>query len=198
MATNHTKQYKLCQWLPTDQVRRTDFNEDNAKVEAALAGLASGKANASALNSLSTTVSKKANASALNSLSATVSKKADASALNTLQSKVTQLSSTVSTHTTQLKGKGNCQVYQTSYTGAGKAGAASKLSFTFSAAPMMVFVFRVNDVEPQILMRGVTKGFGDLTISWSGNTVSWYSPSSATYQLNENGKTYKLCALLSC
>ena len=128
MATNHTEQYQLCQWLPTDQVRRTDFNEDNAKVEAALAGLASGKANASALNSLS----------------ATVSKKADASALNTLQSKVTQLSSTVSTHTTQLKGKGNCQVYQTSYTGAGKAGAASKLSFTFSAAPMMVFVFRVN------------------------------------------------------
>lgn len=42
MATNHTSNYQLCQWEPTDQVLRTDFNEDNAKLD-------------SALNSLSTT-----------------------------------------------------------------------------------------------------------------------------------------------
>ena len=40
MATNHTSNYQLCQWEATDQVLRTDFNEDNAKVDAALAGLA--------------------------------------------------------------------------------------------------------------------------------------------------------------
>lgn len=39
MATNHTEKYELNQWLPTDPVIRTDFNEDNAKIEAALAGL---------------------------------------------------------------------------------------------------------------------------------------------------------------
>ena len=39
MATNHTEKYELNQWLPTDPVIRTDFNEDNAKIEAALADL---------------------------------------------------------------------------------------------------------------------------------------------------------------
>lgn len=40
MASNYTEQYKLCQWEATDQVLRTDFNEDNAKIEAELARLA--------------------------------------------------------------------------------------------------------------------------------------------------------------
>ena len=40
MATNHTTNYQLNQWEATDQVLRTDFNEDNAKLDAALAGLA--------------------------------------------------------------------------------------------------------------------------------------------------------------
>ena len=35
-----TEHYQLNQWDPSDQVRRTDFNEDNAKIEAALAGQA--------------------------------------------------------------------------------------------------------------------------------------------------------------
>lgn len=39
MATNHTTNYHLNQWEPTDQVLRTDFNEDNAKLEAALTAL---------------------------------------------------------------------------------------------------------------------------------------------------------------
>ena len=40
MASNYTEQYKLCQWEETDAVLRTDFNEDNAKIEAELARLA--------------------------------------------------------------------------------------------------------------------------------------------------------------
>jgi len=36
MATNHTEKYELNQWLPTDPVIRTDFNADNAKIEATL------------------------------------------------------------------------------------------------------------------------------------------------------------------
>ena len=43
MASNYTEQYKLCQWEETDAVLRTDFNEDNAKIEAALATLAEDK-----------------------------------------------------------------------------------------------------------------------------------------------------------
>ena len=37
MATNYTTNYDLCQWESTDQVQRTDFNADNAKLDSALA-----------------------------------------------------------------------------------------------------------------------------------------------------------------
>ena len=40
MATNYTEHYELNQWEPTDQVLRTDFNADNAKLDAALTDLA--------------------------------------------------------------------------------------------------------------------------------------------------------------
>ena len=36
MASNYTEHYDLCQWEATDQVQRTDFNADNAKIDAAL------------------------------------------------------------------------------------------------------------------------------------------------------------------
>ena len=36
MASNHTTNFELCQWQADDQVKRTDFNEDNAKIDAAL------------------------------------------------------------------------------------------------------------------------------------------------------------------
>ena len=39
MATNQTTNYQLNQWEPTDQVQRTDFNADNAKIDATLAVL---------------------------------------------------------------------------------------------------------------------------------------------------------------
>lgn len=40
MASNYTEHYGLCQWEATDQVLRTDFNEDNAKLEEVLAKFA--------------------------------------------------------------------------------------------------------------------------------------------------------------
>src|SRR5699024_2355894 len=40
MSSQKTEHYELNQWLATDQVLRTDFNADNAKIDAALAGLA--------------------------------------------------------------------------------------------------------------------------------------------------------------
>ena len=41
---NHTPNYNLSQWDAEDKVLRTDFNADNAKIDAALSGLASGRA----------------------------------------------------------------------------------------------------------------------------------------------------------
>ena len=37
MASSYTSNYQLCQWEGTDKVLRTDFNGDNAKIDAALA-----------------------------------------------------------------------------------------------------------------------------------------------------------------
>ncbi len=36
MASNYTENFSLCQWEATDQVLRTEFNEDNTKIDAAL------------------------------------------------------------------------------------------------------------------------------------------------------------------
>ena len=68
MSTNHTTNYNLCQWLATDQVKRTDFNEDNAKIDTALKSLSDQvgqKASQSAVDTLTTAVSQKAEQSAL-------------------------------------------------------------------------------------------------------------------------------------
>ena len=39
MASSHTAVYQLNQWDAADPVIHTDFNEDNAKIEAALADI---------------------------------------------------------------------------------------------------------------------------------------------------------------
>ena len=39
VATNHTTNYQLNQWEAADQVLRTEFNQDNQKIDTALAGL---------------------------------------------------------------------------------------------------------------------------------------------------------------
>ena len=85
---NRTTKYKLCQFEASDQVQRTDFNEDNAKIDAALSG------HDSSLGSLS---------SKITSLTSTVNGKASQSALNTLKNQVAKL--------------GNCQLHYATYKG---------------------------------------------------------------------------------
>ena len=69
MASNYTENYALCQWEPTDQVQRTDFNADNAKLDAALhaqagrlTALENTRATQTALNQINTTLTARANA----------------------------------------------------------------------------------------------------------------------------------------
>ena len=60
MASNYTSNYNLCQWAASDKVLRTEFNADNAKIDAAVKAVdrkADGKADQSALLALSQTVS---------------------------------------------------------------------------------------------------------------------------------------------
>ena len=59
MSSQKTEHYELNQWLATDQVLRTDFNTDNAKVDAALdalAGQVAEKADGADLTALEATV----------------------------------------------------------------------------------------------------------------------------------------------
>ena len=79
MASNHTANYQLSQWQADDQVKRTDFNGDNAKIDAALNDLSDGlaaareeKADQSALDALAAEVAKKATTAALEALSNTL------------------------------------------------------------------------------------------------------------------------------
>ena len=84
MNLNQTTNYQLSQWESTDRILMSDFNSDNAKLDAALkahSDAIAGKAAQSTVNSLTQTVSAKANQSDLTALTQTVSGKADASAL---------------------------------------------------------------------------------------------------------------------
>ena len=56
MASNYTTNYNLCQWQPTDQVQRADFNADNLKIDTALADLEASKADQADLDTLNSTV----------------------------------------------------------------------------------------------------------------------------------------------
>ena len=100
------------------------------------------------------------------------------------------------------------------YKGTGSYGSGSKNSLTFDFVPKIVFVvakekamfhgYETTLQEWIILVNGMTKcltkqasnnsGTGTTTISWSGNTVSWYG-SWAGAQLNTSGVEYLYVAL---
>ena len=62
-----TEHYQLSQWEATDQVKRTDFNEDNAKLDAALAAKAESASVNAAINQLQAAVAAKADSSSVTS-----------------------------------------------------------------------------------------------------------------------------------
>ena len=78
MATNHTTNYQLNQWVGTDSVLRTEFNEDNVKVD-------------TALKTISDQIVQKANQSTVNTLVTAVQQKADQADLDVLESSVQQI-----------------------------------------------------------------------------------------------------------
>ena len=134
---------------------------------------------------------------AIKAVEALAGGKADSSALDAL-------SRTVSGHTAALAGKGNCQVYATSYTGTGKYGQGNQNSLTFPARPMVVFLGAPNGAwgaliqgQAQGCSTSVTGGGALFYITWSGNTVHWYNHMSDNGQMNSSGTTYHVVALLA-
>ena len=59
MAGNYTQHYQLSQWQPQDRVLRTEFNQDNARLDGALLGLEERKAERTALTALAEAVAGK-------------------------------------------------------------------------------------------------------------------------------------------
>ena len=179
MAANHTPNYSLSQWEASDQVKRIDFNADNAKIDAALAALEAKKADASALSALQTAIDSKASSASVSSLS---------SQLNAAKASIPRIVSS-------------------SYTGSGTYGKnnPSTVSLGGISQPCLLIVRPAEgDGDGLVLLYGMTSscchlsgsyGSGyDVTITWSSNRVSWYA-SNASAQMNESGKQYRVFLL---
>ena len=137
MASNHTQHYGLCQWEATDAVLRTDFNEDNQKIDTAL------KAQAGSISDLTAQMANKANTGAVNSLAEEVAQKADQSDLEAAVSRVTTLENKHSSDVAALRSE-NCWVKLSDETLSSSTGSYSytienpeqyaELKFMFSVA----------------------------------------------------------------
>ena len=181
MASNHTEHFSLNQWQADDQVKRTDFNEDNAKIDAALNDLSGGLAAAQA---------EKADQTALDALAAEVAKKATTAALEAVRAAVTKL----------VVG---------SYTGNGSCGQSHPRTLDFTATlgrPPKFVVVRSKDGDHRclFLIPGMTNSNNHLsdsyimdtknTVTWSGNRVSWYADSDSG-QMNRLDSNYVYFAI---
>ena len=167
---NRTTNYNLCQFGASDQVQRTDFNEDNAKIDTALSG------HDSSLGSLS---------SKITSLTSTVNGKASQSALDTLKNQVAKL--------------GNCRIEALTYTGTGRHGTANPTQVTFSARPAFFIIhglaqFIIGPSPVNKLITTLYNGPVYCDCSWSGNRLSFWGTDADT-QLNHNGTVYTVIAL---
>ncbi len=95
------------------------------------------------------------------------------------------------------------------YTGTGTYGSGSPNSLSFPFAPAMVFVVANTSTmfnyvgNPMILVKGrsakfyITPGVTqtDITPTFSGNSVAWYSTSGPYSQQNESGQQYTYVAI---
>ena len=189
MATNQTTNYQLNQWEPTDAVQRVEFNQDNAKIDAAL-------------KSLSDQVVQKANQSALNTLISAVNQKADASTVSSLSSllnsEISQRQEADSSLQTALTLKGNCQIYYGTYIGDGK----SSRTLTFERRPLLVLIQGGNlicrAIQGNQYMMCRTNGQGGTTCPaiWTENSLK-FNGASDDYAPNSQGGTYYLVTLMA-
>ena len=94
-----------------------------------------------------------------------------------------------------LATKGNCRIEVRTYVGTGTYGSNKPNSMTFAEKPLLMILMG-NTLH--VVFHGNTNGTiivdnSSIYLSWSGNTISWYS-SSAGSQLNSSGSTYTMFA----
>ena len=172
MPANHTPNYNLNQWEPEDRVLRTDFNADNAKIDAAVQAV---DLKAEALSQ------SKADRSELEAET-----QAREAADNAIQA-------TLSAHAKSMTKLGNCQIYVVPYTGGGEEHPQS---ITFPDKPILVLLSAGGNAFA-LCINGLsmsrTVGYSNdmsFQVTWSGNTVSW-----SAYALNNKNGSYQAIAL---
>ena len=167
MASNYTSNYGLCQWEANDKVLRSEFNGDNAKIDAAISAVDSrvdGKASTSALNSLKNTVS--------------------------------SLSTTITGQGNTLGKKGNCQVAVTSYTGNGQDTRThtfpKKPVMFFIIGNALMFVgYGSTWAMNHDGSFAINTAWSGASVTLSVNAIT----NQARAIANVNGKTYQIIAL---
>ena len=173
MSTNQTTNYELNQWLSTDQVLRTDFNADNAKLDTALADLEED-------------VSEKASQTALDALSSTVAGHTAAiAALGNCQI-------VFGTYTgTGTAGSAAPNTLTFSHKPV-LITLRRRITDGDSSRPILL-----RDADTFYAYEGVENSRNILT--WGETSVSWYSPGErANYQYNTQNTQYVYAALLQC
>lgn len=96
--------------------------------------------------------------------------------------------------------KGNCEIWTYTYYGAGQTGSKNPNSITFPQKPLFALVIG-SDGSFGVLRPGARTLYVhnsltyDNSVSWSNNTVTWSTTTSATVgQLNAAGATYHVFA----
>ncbi len=169
MASNYTSNYGLCQWEPGDKVLRSEFNGDNAKLDAAIKAVDS-----------------------------RVDGKASNSALNSLKNTVNSLSTTIAGQGNTLEKKGNCQVVVSTYTGDGKNSRThtfpKKPVMFFIIGECIMFVGYGSTWAKN---HGISDY--EIRTAWSGNSVTFSmnsaSPDYSKHIANRSGITYQMITL---
>ena len=173
MATNQTANYDLNQWLSTDQVQRTDFNADNAKLDAALAG----KAEAETVSALQTAVAAKAEQTAVDALSAQVAA-------------LPRIAAGTYVGTGTSDSSGPCRLDFTD-----SLGRPPQLVVVRPQAGMGDgLVLLQGMTESMDALSGNYGSGSNNTVSWSGASVSWYAEFAAS-QFNNKGTIYHYFAI---
>ena len=198
MASNYTENYGLCQWEAGDSFVRTEFNQDNAKIDAALKDLEDTKAEQAALEGLSATVAGKAEQAALDSLSAAVGGNADQTALDSLTTavagKAEQAALENLSDTVELK----CRMKTGTYTGNGTDYRDSQtIDVGFPIQAVLVENRAGNRSQAVnaatlggLALKGTSLYNDETLVSISGSSFTVYVGGQYKGNLNREGTTY--------
>ena len=105
---------------------------------------------------------------------------------------------------TETAGFGNCKIETVTYTGNGLYGSSHPTQITFSKQPTVFFILGQSAfcmgsklAQQAVVAKHASYGatFTNPTLTWSGNTVSFYDNNEAYGQMNHSGYTYWVFAL---